>query len=228
MIKTLFLDLDDTILDFHAAERVALSSALLDMGVEPTDALLKRYKEINRECWERLERGELTREQVLLTRFQLLFCELGYTASAEKTQQIYEYRLSLEHPFIDGAPELLEALYGKYSLYIASNGTASVQDRRISDTGIGKYFEGIFISQRIGANKPDKEFFDRCFAETKGFDKSEAMIVGDSLSSDILGGKNAGIRTCYFNPHRRLNTTGIIPDFEIHSLSELIPLLERL
>lgn len=228
MIKTLLLDLDDTILDFHAAERVALSSALSDMGVPPTEACLSRYKEINRSCWERLERGELTREEVLVVRFDILFSELGYTVSAAETQRIYEYKLSLEHPFMEGAEELLEALYGKYALYIASNGTASVQDRRIADTGIARYFDGIFISQRVGANKPDREFFDRCFAKIKDFNKSETMIVGDSLSSDILGGKNAGILTCHFNPQKRANATDIIPDFEISSLDELIPLLERL
>ncbi|MBO5907894.1 MAG: YjjG family noncanonical pyrimidine nucleotidase [Clostridia bacterium] len=228
MIKTLLLDLDDTILDFHAAERVALSSALSELGIEPTERLLSRYKEINRSCWERLERGELTREQVLTLRFKLLFDEFGYTVSPCEVQSLYEYKLSLEHQFMQGAPEMLDSLYGKYKLYIASNGTASVQDRRIADTGIAKYFDGIFISQRIGANKPEREFFDRCFAEIDGFEKGETMIVGDSLSSDILGGKNADILTCYFNPHARPNTTDINPDFEIRSLDELIPLLERL
>ncbi len=228
MIKTLFLDLDDTLLDFHAAERTALSATLRDMGVVPTDKLLSRYKEINRSCWERLERGELTRDEVLTLRFELLFEEFLYEKDAAKTQSIYEYRLSLEHPFMEGAQELLDALFGRYSLYIASNGTVSVQDRRIADTGIAKYFEGVFISQRIGANKPEREFFDRCFREIENFDKSTSMIVGDSLTSDILGGKNAGILTCYFNPRGHKNSTDIIPDFEIRSLDELIPLLERL
>ena len=228
MVKFLFLDLDDTLLDFHLAERVALSSTLKDMGVEPTEALLSRSKEINRSCWEALERGELTREEVLVKRFEILFGELCLSISATQTQQTYEYKLSLEHQFMDGAIELLDALFGKYKLYIASNGTACVQDRRISDTGIAKYFDGIFISERIGANKPDKEFFDRCFEKIDDFNPDEAMIVGDSLSSDILGGKRANIMSCYFNPHRKPNSTTIIPDFEIHRLDELIPLIERL
>ena len=200
MIRHLFLDLDDTILDFHAAERTAISSTFREMGIEPTERTLRRYSEINRSCWERLERGELSREQVLSERFRLLYAELSGDASPERTQQTYEYKLSLEHPFIEGGRELLDALYGKYDLYIASNGTASVQDRRIADTDIAKYFKGIFISQRVGYNKPAREFFDACFSSIEGFDLASAMIVGDSLTSDILGGINAGIMTCHFNP----------------------------
>ena len=228
MIKHLFLDLDDTVLDFHLAERIALRGTFLEIGLEPTDSAMASYSRINRGCWERLERGELTREQVLTLRFALLFEELSVSASPERTQQIYEYRLSLEHPFMEGGKELLDELYGKYKLYIASNGTAAVQDRRISDTGIAGYFDGIFISQRIGYNKPAKEFFDGCFAQIPNFDPTEAMIVGDSLSSDILGGINAGIKTCYFNQRGIENASGIKPDYEIRTLSELSPLLDRL
>lgn len=228
MIKHLFLDLDDTILDFHLAERVALSGTFSEIGIEPTDATMKRYSEINRSCWERLEVGELTREQVLTLRFSLLFSELGVVASPERCQEIYEYRLSLEHPFMEGGAELLDELYGSFKLYIASNGTAVVQDRRIKDTGIAKYFDGIFISQRIGHNKPSREFFDGCFAAIPDFDASEAMIVGDSLTSDILGGITAGMKTCYFNPKGRENKTDIKPDYEIRALSELLPLLTEI
>ena len=226
MIKFLFLDLDDTILDFGAAEHAAIAETLRIMGVEPNEKNLKRYGEINRSCWQKMELGELTRDEVLTRRFEIFYSELGVTASPEETQNLYAHRLSLEHPFMDGAPELLEDLLGKYKMYIASNGIAIVQDRRISDTGISKYFDKIFISQRIGYNKPAKEFFDACFGEIDDFDPSLAIIVGDSLTSDIKGGQIAGIRTCYFNPKRKPNNTDIIPDYEITKLSELIPLLE--
>lgn len=228
MIEFLFLDLDDTILDFGAAEHAAIIATFREIGLEPTDELLRRYIEINRATWRRLEAGELTREQVLTKRFELLFAELGFDGSPERTQEIYGYKLSLEHPFLEGAPELLDALYGKYKLYIASNGIALVQDRRIKDTGLARYFDGIFISERIGYNKPSKEFFDICFEAIEGFDKSRAMIVGDSLTSDIAGGIAAGIRTCYFNPGGKPNESGIKPSYEIRSLSELVPLLERI
>lgn len=228
MIRHLFLDLDDTILDFHAAQRAALTDTFRELGIPTSADVLKRYSEINRSCWERLERGELTREEVLTKRFELLYLELSKNVSPEKTQSIYEDKLSLEHPFINGAAELLESLFGKYKLYIASNGTARVQDRRIADTGIAKYFDGIFISQRVGYNKPAPEFFEHCFGTIEKFDKSEAMIVGDSLTSDILGGINAGISTCYFNPRGNENKTDINPDYEISELHELTELLDKI
>lgn len=226
MIKFVLLDLDDTIFDFHAAERAALAETLREMGVSPSESTLSRYSEINRAHWEMLERGELTREEVLINRFDALYRELGIEGDAVKTQSIYEHRLSLEHPFIDGALEMLCELSEKYELYIVSNGTARVQDRRIADSDIAKYFKGIFISQRIGADKPDKKFFDRCFSNIKGFEKECAIIVGDSPSSDILGGKNAGILTCRFNPQGK--HSNITPDFEIKKLAELAPLLATL
>lgn len=228
MIKTVLFDLDDTILDFQAAERTAIRATFDEVGAPSDDATLDRYSEINRATWQRLERGELTRCEVLVERFKLLFAELGIDVDPVGTQNIYEHRLSLEHPFIEGGRELLDALYGKYALYIASNGTPLVQDRRIADSGIVHYFNGIFISERIGANKPSREFFDAAFAQIDGLSRDETMIVGDSLTSDVLGGINAGIRTCYFNPKRRENNTDITPDYEIRSLSELPTLLERI
>ena len=228
MIEYLFLDLDDTILDFGAAEHAAIKATFREMGLEPTDELLGRYIEINRSCWRRLELGELQRDEVLTKRFELLYGELGFNGSPEKTQELYGYKLSLEHPFLEGAPELLEKLYGSYKMYIASNGIALVQDRRIADTGIAKYFDDIFISQRIGYNKPSKEFFDICFSKIEGFDPKKAIIVGDSLTSDIAGGIAAGILTCYFNPHGQPNTTGIIPDYEFSSLDDLPALLRAI
>ena len=227
MIKFVLLDLDDTIFDFHLAEKTALSGTLREMGIVPTDSVISRYSEINREHWQRLERGELTREQVLVNRFDALYRELGIKASAKKTQDIYEYRLSLEHPFIDGAIDMLEALHKSYKLYVVSNGTAIVQDRRISESGIGKYFDDIFISQRVGADKPDRRFFDYCAQRIDGYDPKTAIIVGDSLTSDILGGKEAGIITCHYNPKDK-PYTDIAPDYTIRSLSELEGLIASL
>ena len=227
MIKFILLDLDDTIFDFGKAEHLALSKTLTEMGITPTENIISRYSEINRAHWEMLERGELTREQVLIYRFDALYRELGVTKSSIDTQKIYEYRLSLEHHFIDGAPELLLELFKKYELYVVSNGTAVVQDRRVAESGIGKYFKEIFISQRVGADKPSKEFFDYCFSHIEGFSKEQAIIVGDSLTSDILGGKNAGILTCHFNPKGRSNGK-IAADYEIKELTELPALLAKL
>lgn len=228
MIKTILLDLDDTILDFHKAEGIALSATLRELGIEPTDAVLRRYIEINAMHWQRLERKELTRYEVLHGRFKMLFGEIGVDASEIDAQRIYEWRLGTGHYFLDGAEELLDALYGKYDLYLASNGTDIVQTRRIASAGIEKYFKELFISQRIGYDKPSIEYFNRCFEKIEGFSKDTTIIVGDSLTSDILGGKHAGIRTCWFNPHEKPGREDIVPDYEIRNLAELIPLLERI
>ena len=228
MIKTVLLDLDDTILDFHKAEHIALSATLRELGIEPTEAVLKRYSEINLAHWKRLELGELTRPEVLHGRFTQLFAEMGVDGDCYEAQRIYEWRLGTGHYFLDGGQELLDTLYGKYDLYLASNGTDIVQTRRIASANIEHYFKELFISQRLGHDKPKREFFDAAFARFEGFKADEAIIIGDSLTSDIKGGINAGIRTCWFNLRKIKNDSGITPDYEVTSLSEIPALLERI
>ena len=228
MIKNVFLDLDDTLLDFHRAEAEAIRHTFREIGIDPSDENVALYSKINRSCWARLELGELTREEVLHQRFDMLFEALGTTGDAHATQRLYEYRLSLGAYYLDGAEELLNELFGSYRLYLATNGIVNVQSRRIKDSGIGKYFDGIFVSERIGYNKPDKRFFDVAFSEITDFSKEETVIVGDTLTSDILGGLNAGIKTVYFNPKNRKNDTGITPHYEIATLGELTKLLKEI
>jgi len=230
MIEFVFLDLDDTILDFHMAEAVALRKTMSHFGVDPTDQAVARYSAINRAQWERLERGELTREQVKLRRFELFFAELGVTICPEDARTFYEEILSVGHYFLKGGKELLDDLKqaGKYRLFIASNGTTPVQVGRIASAGIEPYFEKIFLSEALGYNKPQKEFFDACFAQIPNFDPAKAIILGDSLTSDILGGINAGIKTCWYNLRNEKGREDIVPDFAITDLREFLPLLERL
>ncbi len=228
MIKHIFLDLDDTLLDFHLAQNIAIRATFAAMGVPNDDATLARYSEINRSSWERLERGEWTRREVLVGRFKLLFSELGVMADADSTQKMYEDKLCIGHYFLEGAEALLDRLYGHYKLYITSNGTARVQDSRIASANIARYFDGIFISQRVGADKPSPIFFERVFEAIPDFKRDEAIIVGDSLTSDIQGGRDAGIITCLYNPKGRAGREDIVPDYEIKSLDELIPILESL
>lgn len=220
------LDLDNTILDFDMAEKTALSRAFAEMGVPYDDALLKRYNQINIRHWEMLEDGILTRDQVLIRRFEALYREAGMEADAFRTQALYESLLAEGHWFMPGAEELLETLAGKARLILCSNGTASVQEGRIASAGIGPYFEQIFVSEHMGANKPEKRYYDLCFAEIPDFDRERCVMLGDSLTSDIRGGINAGVKTCWFNPRRKPNPGPIRPDFEIHELGEFPPLLE--
>ncbi len=228
MIEFLFLDLDDTILDFHKAERLALGKTFQSFGLEPTDEVMTRYSLINKDHWERLERKELTREEVLVGRFATLFQEFGLWVDPVACARRYEDNLSVGHYFLPGAEEALESLSKKYKLYLASNGTAKVQAGRLASANISRYFQEIFVSQEIGANKPDILYFQRCFGRIPGFDVKRSMIVGDSLTSDILGGIQAGMATCWVNPQGKPGREDIRPDYEIGALSQLEELLARI
>lgn len=228
MFEFLFLDLDDTILDFHKAEHIALCKTLESFDLEPTPEVCTLYSRINKAHWEMLERKELTREQVLTGRFDWLFREMGYPVEAEAAARTYEKNLSIGHYFLPGAEEALDALHKKYRLFLASNGTASVQKGRMTSANLYRFFEKVFVSQELGHNKPDKAYFDVCFAQIEDFDPQKAIIVGDSLTSDILGGQNAGIATCWVNPEEKTRREGIRVDYEIRALSELEALLESL
>lgn len=230
MIRNVFLDLDDTILDFHKAEHLALSKSLKELGITPSPDMLNRYSEINLWHWKQLELGRLTRNEVLIGRYRRLFEEFELDASAEDAQALYEHNLSIGHYFMPGAEELLEKLHGKYRLYIASNGTATVQHSRIKSANLARYFDDIFISQEIGADKPSHEFFERAFEKIPDARKSETVIMGDSLTSDIRGGENFGIETIWFNPKHKENYTlttenPVHPSYEIDVLSEILNII---
>jgi 2-haloacid dehalogenase len=228
MIRNVLFDLDDTLFDFHKAEKIALTKTLVHFGIDPTEETLALYSTINAAHWKRLELGEISREEVKVGRYRELFKTIGVECDPVKATAYYESMLAIGHYFMPGAPELLEELYRKYRLYIVSNGTAKVQEGRIGSSGIAKYMDGIFISQILGANKPDKQFFDICFAEIPDFSLSETVIIGDSLSSDIKGGINAGITTVWFNPKGIENDNNIKPDYTIKELSEVPGLLSQI
>ena len=228
MIRNVLFDLDDTLFDFHKAEKIALTKTLVHFGIDPTEETLALYSTINAAHWKRLELGEISREEVKVGRYRELFKTIGVECDPVKATAYYESMLAIGHYFMPGAPELLEELYRKYRLYIVSNGTAKVQEGRIGSSGIAKYMDGIFISQILGANKPDKQFFDTCFAEIPDFSLSETVIIGDSLSSDIKGGINAGITTVWFIPKGIENDNDIKPDYTIKELSEVPGLLSQI
>ena len=225
MIDTLFLDLDDTILDFGKSEDVAVRKALASSGVEVSDAVVSRYSAINKLHWQRLERGELNREQVKVQRFETLFRELGMQADARRCALEYEELLAEGFYFLPGAKEALDILKEHYRLYLVSNGTFSVQHRRLTDSGLYPYFQQVFISEQIGADKPSAAFFDHCFAHMDHPDRSKTLIIGDSMTSDMLGGIRAGLRTCWVNPGHLPRKFEV--DYEIESLVQLLDLLKN-
>ena len=225
MFKTILFDLDETIFDFKKSEAAAVANALKQIGVTPNEKIVKRYSEINESLWKKLEKGEISRHEVLTKRFEILFDELSVDFDSSEMKKIYEKNLSQTGHLIDGAVDLLEKIYQKYNLYIVSNGTLSVQLGRINCSEIGKYFKELFISEVIGSVKPQKQFFDYCFERIPDINLEETLIVGDSLSSDILGGNNAGIKTCWFNPNHQINTLGVKVDYEISKLDELLKII---
>lgn len=221
MFEFLFFDLDNTLLDFTRAEHIAVSRVMKDVGLEPTPERLSRYSAINQGYWEQIERGELPREQALAMRFADFFREQGVCADAARREADYERYLGIGHYFMPGAPEILEDLSGRYRMFLASNGNAAVQDSRLDSSGLRRYFEDIFISQRMGADKPSRAFFDACFARIPGFAPSRALLIGDSLTSDILGANNAGISACWLNPQELPVPPGYRVDLQIRKLEDL-------
>lgn len=227
MIKHLLIDLDQTIFDFHRAEHTAFDGMLKELGVTPTDELRAAYSEINDSYWKMLELGTITRDELLVKRFTTLFERYGINAEGAMARKSYERRLGECCFYVDGAEELLKTLYGNVKMHLASNGTDSVQTRRLAKAGIEHYFENIFISQRVGFDKPDVRYFERCFSAIESFDPRECAIFGDSLSSDIKGGKNAGITTIWYNPCK-IKSTSVVPDYEVDDLAALPELLKRI
>lgn len=226
MITTLFWDIDDTLLDFKRGEATAIRHTLSQIGIEPTDDVVRLYSEINESFWKRLERGEVTREQILIGRFEALFSALGVSGDAPATQELYFSFLGEQHDYIDGAQTVLDTLRGKYPMYAVSNGTTVIQNKRLAASGLDGYFDRIFLSQEIGAEKPSAAFFDACFAALPDVRREEVLIIGDSLTSDMCGGADAGLCTCWFNPHKKENVLGVRIDCEIAALEELLPLLQ--
>ena len=228
MFEILLIDLDDTVLDFQKQEHVAIRKTLKDAGLDPTDAVCARYSQINDWHWKQLEKGVITRDEVLHGRFRMLFSEMGIDADPATTALAYMENLGDGHYFLPGAEAAIRSLGQKYRVFLASNGTSSVQRRRIESAGLETMVEGIFISQDVGVNKPAKGYFDYCFAHIPNFDLSKTLMVGDSLSSDILGGQNAGIATCWVAPEEKVCTLEKQPDYRIQSITQLESLLTSL
>ena len=202
MIKSVLWDIDGTILNFEKSESYAVKKCfeLFSLG-ECTDDMIKRYSVINQKYWRRLEKGELTKQQVLVMRFLEFFDSEGIVCSdVDGFNSEYQIRLGDTVFFNDDGYELVGSLRGVVKQYAVTNGTAAAQDRKLVRSGLDKLFDGIFISDKLGAEKPSVEFFDKVFSSIGGINKGETLIVGDSLTSDIRGGNNAGILCCWYNP----------------------------
>lgn len=219
--------MDGTLLNFEAAEKAAIRALFQEFGFGVcTDEMLKRYSQINKIYWERLERKEVTRQEVLEGRFLDFFAEEGLDVSAApEFNECYQTSLGDTIVFYDDSYEIVKSLRGKVKQYVVSNGTITAQTKKLRVSGLGELMDGIFLSEQLGVEKPDVHFFEQVFAQTGLTAKTQIMIVGDSLSSDILGGNNAGIITCWYNPEHKQSKNSVRIDYEITDLHEIYNLI---
>ncbi len=228
MIRAALWDVDGTLLDFLAAERAAIRScfAIFDLG-ECTDAMLEEYSAINVRWWQALERGEKSKTEILVGRFLEFFQNHGIDpAAAVPFNEEYQIRLGDTIVFSEGALETVRALRGRVIQCAVTNGTKIAQQRKLRRSGLDALLDYIFISEDLGAEKPSPAFFDRVFEALPGISRSEALIVGDSLTSDIRGGLNAGVRTVWYDPWDREPPPDLRIDHRIRSLREVPALLD--
>lgn len=221
----ILLDADDTLLDFKASEAAAMGDTLQRFGLPDTPEIRAEYSRINLAHWKRLERGEITREELKVSRFRQFLTGLGSGADPAVCNDFYMSRLGSYSIELPGAAELCRRLAENHRLYIVTNGTASVQYRRLGASAFAPYMQKIYISEELGAQKPDKAFFDAVFADLGHPPREEIIILGDSQTSDMLGGKNAGITTCWFNP-KGTEAAGDW-DYTITRLEEFLPIAEE-
>ena len=225
--RTLFFDVDDTLLDFGATESAALRNLFEEQSLPFTEEIEAQYRTINRGLWHAYEEGKIGRDEVVNTRFALLFQEFGKTVDGAMFDQKYRVYLEEGNQLLDGALELITALHEQYDLYIVTNGVSRTQDKRLRNNGLFPFFKGVFVSEDTGYQKPMKEFFDHVFARVPNFSVEQGLIIGDSLTADIRGGNLAGMDTCWFNPHGKPNDTDIVPTYEIQSLNDLYRVLRQ-
>lgn len=222
MYKHLIFDLDDTLLDFKSAEASAIKQVMAEFGIDPSDENVELYSGINLSFWKRFEKGEIEREKIFEGRFIELAKALEISIDTKKMRERYFEALSLGGQVFPYTVPLLEYLYEKYTLSAATNGALITQKRRIAASGIEKYFKGgIYISEEIGLQKPQKEYFEHILAALGNPPKNQVLVLGDSLSSDILGANNISVDCCFVNLRGQTLPENLKANFVVNSLEEI-------
>ena len=232
MIKVILWDVDNTLLDFEKAEYAAMQTCFQAFGLgKCSDEMLERYIKINKGYWEMLERGEITKERLLVKRFEEFFALEGIKADGceEAFNERYQKELGNASAFCDGAWELVSSLKeeGRVKQYAVTNGTKVAQDGKLRKSRLIELFDDVFISEVVGIEKPGIGFFDHVWNSIGRYPADEVMIIGDSLTSDMQGGNNAGILTCWYNPKGFVNTKELRIDWEIQHLNQVRDILKN-
>jgi putative hydrolase of the HAD superfamily len=224
--KHLLFDLDGTLFDYDAAEAEALKNTFLQFGLKYKSTYLKKYREVNKNLWQDFENGKISQKKLKTKRFDDLSQTLNLKFDSSEFSDKYLFNLSKGTELISGTENLLKELCGKTKLYLITNGLTIVQKPRIKNSTIGKYFADVIISEEVGFAKPQKEIFDLAFKMMGSPKKSDVLIIGDSLSSDITGGIQYGIDTCWFNPAGKEIEDNIHPKYIISELSEILEIIK--
>lgn len=220
-IKAILLDIDNTILDFNKCADKAIKIAFEKFGLEYNENTIKVFIKQNDLLWLKIEKGEITRQDLHKIRFNIIFKALGIEGDGEKTETEFRNALYSIAETVDGANELVKYLSSKYKVYSASNAIYNQQLNRLKMAGLYDCFSGFFVSEKIGHQKPTKEFFDYCFNNLGGLEKEQVIMIGDSLTADIIGAKNYGIKSIWFNKDKKQNDLTIVPDFTVNKLEEI-------
>lgn len=220
--KWLFFDLDNTLMDFDQSAKMALQKSFEDFDIPYEEQYVQKYYQVNKKCWEAFERKEFTAQQIREERFAIFLNEIEMERDGIKMGKIYLEYLGSFHYMLEGAYSLLDVLKKSHQLVAVTNGLKEVQRPRLRDAKLYTYFESVVISDEIGISKPHTGFFDFTFKQVGHPNKKEVLMIGDSLNSDILGGYNYGLDTCWYNPKKVKNTKSIEPTYEISVLNDLL------
>ena len=222
----LWFDADGTLFNYNLAEVTALKKTFESLRLRYDEDYLNRYQEINQSLWQALERQEIAPDVLRVRRFELLLENLKLNGAAEVMSITYIQQLGLCTDLIDGAYEVLQALHGRCRFAIVTNGLQAVQHSRLSLSKIRDFIDEIIISEEVGAAKPQTAFFDVASERTGKPARSDVLIIGDSLTSDIQGGVNYGIDTCWYNPASASRPDRLPITYEIKHLNELLEIIE--
>lgn len=224
--KWILFDADETLFDFKKAERNAFEKTMLDTGFEYDEAYhFPLYKEVNTAIWKELEEGLITQKKLKVERFRRFLKRMESSFDPVVFAEKYMAFLGEGSYLFDESMALIQKLHSHYQLMIITNGLSKVQDKRIRKSVIAPYFEAIVVSEEVGIAKPDPRIFEHALASDEALDKNRILMVGDNLKSDILGGINYGIDTCWYNPKAVKNIEAYQPTYEIGSLMELLDIV---
>jgi 2-haloacid dehalogenase len=220
--RWLLLDADGTLFDYDAAEAAALAATFRAFGVPPEARYGDAYRQINGEIWRAFERGQIAAETLRTERFRRLFQVVGVALDPDSFSERYLVHLGERADLIDGALDVVRRLHGRVGMALITNGLRDVQRSRLRRSGLAPYVSAVLISEEVGAAKPDRRIFDAAFAAIGHPRRSEVLIVGDSLTSDMRGGEAYGIDTCWYNPSHAPRDPPVGVRYEIDDLEALI------